>query len=116
MLGHTLMLRASVDRIEGGEVFCRTITQGVGNCGIAAGAEILAFTDAVVLGDLDEYPDARVRVELALGRDGADRLAMIAGNFSMMNRNLDAIGAPVSSGFDDLATEMGVKIPPHLRD
>ncbi len=109
------MLRASIGRIDGAELFCETVTQGVGNCGVAAGEAIRALVDATVLGDIDEYPDARVRAELGLGRDGADRIAMIAGNFSMMNRNLDAIGAPVSAVHDGLAEEMGVEIPDHLR-
>ena len=97
------------------KLFCRTITTGVGNCGVANGDAIRAFVDATVLGDHDEYPDARVRAELALGRDGADRIAMVAGNFSMMNRGLDAIGAPVGSGLDPIAAEMGVVVPAHLR-
>lgn len=109
------MLRASIKRIEGAELFCRTIIDGVGNCGVNDGDVIRALVDATVLRDHDEYPDARVRAELALGRDGADRIAMVAGNFSMMNRGLDAIGAPVSSGLDPIAAEMGVVVPTHLR-
>ncbi len=115
MLAHTSMLRASIKRIEGAELNCRTITEGVGNCGVKNGDAIRALIDATVLGDHDEYPDARVRAELALGRDGADRIAMVAGNFSMMNRSLDAIGAPVGAGLNPLAAEMGVAVPAHLQ-
>ena len=94
---------------------CPTIIDGVGDCGVPSGSAIRAFVDSTSLRDLQEYPDARVRAELALGRDGADRIAMIVGNFSMMNRILDAIGAPVGSRFDDLASEMGVAVPAHLQ-
>ncbi len=110
------MLRASVKKADG-TVDCVPIGTGViiDDCGVPFAREILAFVDAIVLGDLAEYPDARVRVELALGRDGADRVAMIAANFCMMNRLLDSIGAPVDSQHDDLAAEIGVTIPFHLR-
>lgn len=109
------MLRASIDTIEGGELICPTITSGLGNCGVAKGDVIRAFADSVALRDDDEYPDCRVRAEFALGRDGADRIAMVTGNFSMMNRALDAIGAPIDSAMDSLAAEMGTSIPAHLR-
>ncbi len=108
------MLRASIDNTDSEGLFCRTITHGVGRCGVADDDVIFALTDAVVLRDIDEIPDARVRAEFRLGRNGADRITMIAGNFSMMNRNLDAIGAPVYGGFTDLAAEMGLVIPAHL--
>lgn len=109
------MLRASIKTIEGGELICPTITSGLGNCGVAKGDVIRAFTDAVALHDDDEYPDCRVRAEYALGRDGADRVAMVVGNFSMMNRALDAIGAPIDAVMAPLAAEMGTSIPDHLR-
>ena len=74
----------------------------------------MAFTDAVVLGDLDEYPDARAELEREIGSEATDRAALVAGNFSMMNRALDAIGVPVDAGQAGLAAEMGVTIPAHL--
>jgi len=80
------------------------------------GTEGLYVVDASVLRDSDEYPDARVRAELALGRDGADRIAMVAGNFEMMNRLLDAIGTPVGRPLHPLAEEMGLTIPDHLAE
>jgi len=109
------MLRASINTVEGGQLICPTITSGLGNCGVAKGDVIRAFADSVALRDDDEYPDCRVQAEFALGRDGADRIAMVAGNFSMMNRVLDAIGAPIDSDMDSLAAEMGTSIPAHLR-
>lgn len=109
------MLRASIKTIEGGELICPTITSGLGNCGVAKGDVIRAFADAVALRDDDEYPDCRVRAEFALGRDGADRIAMVAGNFSMMNRALDAIGAPIDDRLEPIAAELGTAIPDHLR-
>lgn len=92
----------------------RPVATGCGETRVAHGAELIAFTDAVVLGDLEELSDARAELESATGGDVADRAAMVAGNFSMMNRALDAIGAPIGSGGTAIATELGVEIPVHL--
>jgi hypothetical protein len=40
---------------------------------------------------------------------------MVAANFEMMNRLLDAVGVPVSATTTGLATEMGLVIPDHLQ-
>ena len=108
------MLRASLRKSDR-ELEPRVIVEGCGACGVPAGDDIRALVDACVLRDYDEYPDARVRAELRLGRDVTDRLAMVAGNFEMMNRLLDAIGAPVGTGLDSLAAEMQLTIPAHLQ-
>jgi len=107
------MLRASAQK-QGVDVDLRPVATGVGHTGIAHGREIMAFTDAVVLRDFDELPDARADLESIAGRDFADRAAMVAGNFSMMNRSLDAIGAPIGKHGLPTAALLGVKIPEHL--
>ena len=109
------MLRASVEH-HGGSFATSVVVAGCGDCGVAGADEILALTDAVVMRDNAEYPDARVRAELRFGRDGADRVAMVAANFQMMNRLLDAIGAPISTRLFPLAAEMGLTVPDHLRE
>ncbi|MEM9202189.1 MAG: hypothetical protein AAGC53_11035 [Actinomycetota bacterium] len=109
------MLRASVEHHQG-NLDPRAVTAGCGPCGVDGADEILALTDAVVLRDNAEYPDARVRAELLLGRHGADRIAMVAANFQMMNRLLDAIGAPVPARLFPLAEEMNLTVPDHLRE
>lgn len=108
------MLRASSEH-HGATFDIAVITRGCGACGVDGSDEILALTDAVVLRDHAEYPDARVRAELRFGRNGADRIAMVAATFQMMNRLLDAIGAPVSPHRFALAQEMGLTVPDHLR-
>lgn len=108
------MLRASLRKSDR-ELHPRVIVEGCGTCGVPAGDDIRALVDACVLRDYDEYPDARVRAELRLGRDTTDRLAMVAANFEMMNRLLDAIGAPVGAATAGLAAEMGLVIPDHLQ-
>ncbi len=108
------MLRASVENADGAPVELRPVATGCGDTRVAHGAELIAFTDAVVLGDLEELPDARAALESVAGGDVTDRAAMVAGNFSMMNRALDAIGAPIGSGGTAVAAELGVEIPAHL--
>lgn len=107
------MLRVSLGQNER-DLAPRPIIDGCGDCQVAHADEIMALVDAAVLRDDDEYPDARIRAELALGRAGADRIAMVAGNFEMMNRLLDAIGAPVRRPLHTLAQEMGLHVPDHL--
>ena len=107
------MLRASAQK-SGIEVDLRPIATGVGDTGIPHGREIMAFTDAVVLRDSDELPHARADLETVAGTEFADRAAMVAGNFSMMNRSLDAIGAPVGKHGLPTAALLGVEIPEHL--
>ena len=108
------MLRASITP-TGGTLNPRPIVTGLGDTGVPDGAALVAFTDAVVLRDHEEYLEARGALVAAVGEAGADRAAMVAGNFSMMNRALDAIGAPVDAGHEPLAAEMGLTVPDHLR-
>lgn len=90
------------------------LATGIGDCGVEHGAELLAYVDAVVLRDNDEIGPAREALDAAIGPAAADRAAMVAGNFSMMNRALDAVGAPVDRGYAALAAEMNLSIPDHL--
>jgi len=107
------MLRASLEK-AGGQINLRPIATGTGTTGVRNGREIIEFTDAVVLHDTHEFPQARAALETAAGRNVADRAALVAGNFSMMNRSLDAIGAPIGNGGLATATALGVEIPSHL--
>ena len=107
------MLRASVDH-HGGELQPERIVCGADECGVDGTKEIFALTDAVVLHDTSEYPDARIRAELRFGRDATDRMAMVAANFQQMNRMMDAIGGRVPTSVEPLAAEMGLTIPDHL--
>jgi alkylhydroperoxidase family enzyme len=113
LLDQTSTLRESVDAADG-VLTSRSIVSGCGDPGVEHGAEIIAFVDSIVLFDHDEVDAARDALEQRIGRVAADRVAMVAGNFSMMNRAVDAIGAPVGRGHEELATELGVTIPAHL--
>ena len=113
-----MMLRASIEHPDNHFEVGLTptaILAGSGPTGVAESDAIMAFVDAVVLRDAEEYPGARAALERRIGRPATDRAAMVAGNFSMMNRALDAVGAPVDRASEGLAAEIGVVIPDHLR-
>ncbi|MEQ8841067.1 MAG: alkylhydroperoxidase-related (seleno)protein [Acidimicrobiales bacterium] len=113
LLEHTAMLRAGAS-IGKATLVPGPIVRGVGDTGIHHGAAITAFVDAVVLRDEEEIDGARATLEEALGSASTDRVAMIAGNFSMVSRVLDAVGAPIDPRLAPLAAEMGITIPDHL--
>lgn len=107
------MLRASFEK-SGRKPNLRPIATGLGDTNIPNGREIIEFTDSVVLRDVDEFLTARSTLERATSAQFADRAALVAGNFSMMNRSLDAIGAPIGKHGLPTAAELGVDIPEHL--
>lgn len=82
---------------------------------VPAGSELLAFTDAAILRDLDEMPTARAALLDAAGPEAVVRAAAVAGNFEMMNRLLDATGVTITGRRVALAEELGLRIPDHLR-
>lgn len=81
---------------------------------LPAGSELVAFTDAAVLRDGHEMPEARTALRRAAGEAAVIRAAAVAGNFQMMNRLLDAIGVPVRRSGMRLADELGLTVPDHL--
>ena len=107
------MLRASIATYDQ-ELSPTPIVTGMGDTGVDHGQLLMAFVDAVVLRDTDELEPARTALEHAIGTAATDRAAMVAGNFSMMNRALDAVGAPVDRGLEPIAEEMGLTVPDHL--
>ena len=82
---------------------------------VPAGPELLAFTDAAVLRDDEELPLARQALLDRAGPAAVVRAAAVAGNFEMMNRLLDAVGVAVNRRQADLAAELGLRVPDHLR-
>ena len=78
---------------------------------LAAGRELVAFTDAAVLHDGDEIGPARGALVSAAGPDAAARAATVAGNFSMMNRLLDGIGVGPHPSMLPIGDDLGVQAP-----
>lgn len=82
---------------------------------LSLGRELLAFVDAAVLADADELPVARAVLLERAGPAVVTAVAGVIATFEMMNRILDAIGAPVGGFLVDIAVELDVEIPVHLR-
>jgi alkylhydroperoxidase family enzyme len=81
---------------------------------LPAARELLAFTDAAVLGDTLEIAPARERLRAVVGDAGLVRAASCAGAFQMMNRVLDAVGSPVRPAERATADSLGLAVPGHL--
>ncbi len=113
MLSHAAMLRASSPHFG-----APANLAGIGNAAIDVGvrhsAELLAATDAAVLRDELELPDARAQLVEAVGEAAAVKAFAVAGNFEMMNRLLDALGVGPMGPAVNLAGELGVEIPNHF--
>ncbi len=108
------MLRASADE-TGRSHNLGALVDPVADPLLPAGRELLAFTDAAVLGDVEEMDAARSALLAAAGESAVVRAAAVAGNFQMMNRLLDAVGVRVARSGLDLAAELGLSVPVHLQ-
>lgn len=104
------MLRASSDRL-GHEPQLRGIVDLSVSVNLPLGAELLAFTDAVVLRDTDELSAARARLTDASSTQVVARAAAVAGNFDMMNRLVDAAGIPYDTQYLGVVGELGLEPP-----
>ncbi len=108
------MLRASAED-TGRDHDLQAVVDPMADSLLPAGPELTAFTDAAVLRDPQEMPGARRSLLDVAGEAAVIRAAAVAGNFQMMNRLLDAIGVRVNRGRMDLADELGLTVPAHLR-
>ena len=103
------MLRASA-HTAGIEIDLRSITERAINPNVPAGPQLLDFVDALIQNDLLAIQATRGNLSDVIGPAGAARAALVAGNFEMMNRILDATGVPVPISMGDISTELG--LPP----
>ena len=78
------------------------------------GREILGFVDASVLADTDELPEARGELLDQAGPEVVMSVAGVIATFQLMNRLVDAVGAPIDERFDDFLTDLGLERPEHL--
>ena len=108
------MLRESANA-QGQAVNILAITDPILDPLIPHGPELIAFVDAIVLLDFDELPIARRDLFDAAGPGAVTRAAAVCAGFEGTNRVVDAIGVPVNKRYYDIADELRVTIPPHLR-
>ena len=103
------MLRASAIAADH-PLDLRAVTSNGADPGVPAGRQLLDFADALIDDDHADVDAARRALVDVAGRDGAARAAMVAGNFEMMNRILDATGVPVPVRMGEITAELG--LPP----
>lgn len=108
------MLRESANA-QGQPINVPAVTRPLLGAQLPLGDELLAFTDAITLGDFDELPIARADLMAAAGPAATTRAAAVCANFEATNRVVDAVGVPVNKRFYDIGTELGVEVPDHLR-
>ena len=101
------MLRASSEQ-TGVPLDLRAVADSTIDPLTPLGPELLAFTDALVLRDTDELEPAREDLRLLGGENAVRGAAGVVATFEMMNRILDAIGAPISPRYMD--TEISLAI------
>lgn len=86
-------------------------------CGIRHYQELLAFADALLRQDGPALDHARSTLRREAGDAAVVRAAAVVGNFQMMNRALDALGAQFGAQMRPLmaplAGELGRELPAH---
>jgi hypothetical protein len=108
-----MMLRVSVES-EGGEVNLSALTGGApgAESGVAHGAALVRFAEAVLGDDDAELRLAREALLAALGAEAFVEAAGVVSNFQRMVRIADATGipldAPVAMLTEDLRQELGL--------
>jgi hypothetical protein len=85
--------------------------------GVAHCHELVNFADALLKGEVSSLALAREKLRSVVGDDGVVRAAAVVGNFQMMNRALDTLGAQfgreVTPELIAMAGELGMSVPKH---
>ncbi|MGI9605451.1 MAG: hypothetical protein ACR2P0_04870 [Acidimicrobiales bacterium] len=93
MLSHTLFLRESAAAADIPLDLGSVATGSIPN--IDAGSELLTFTDAMAADAIADVAAERQALVDRVGPQGAEKAVGVAATYQMMNRLLDAVGAPV---------------------
>lgn len=114
-----MVLRASAEA-AGNTVDLTAITDSSRDPGVAAGAELLAFCDALLGADAAALTTARSALVAVLGDTGLVGAAMVAANFSRNDRIANATGIPLEQPFveqsADFRAALGINDYPSARN
>ncbi|MFT5441035.1 MAG: putative homoserine dehydrogenase-like protein [Myxococcota bacterium] len=75
------------------------MNDGTVDSGVSHGAELLAFTDAVMARDASAIAKTRDALEQQLGKDGVVEAAAVITMFNVVDRIADSTGIPIDDGF-----------------
>jgi len=110
------MLRASCES-SNTDIDMRVVVDPDKPCGVPHYRELIAFTDALLARDTKSLEETRARLRSAAGGAAVRRAAAVVGNFQMMNRALDTLGATfgdkLPSRVRELAEQFGIQPPSH---
>ena len=92
---------------QGSHVDLEAITKGAGDevAGVAFGAELIAYADAVVARSTD-VPETRDAVHKSMGDAGVVDAAAVIANFQRMVRIADGTGIPIDGPLDVLSADI----------
>ena len=106
-----MLLRESGQK-KGTPVTMKALTDPNVDSGVPDGDVLIAFTNAVAGTDRAVLDDARAALEARMGPNATAEAAIIAANFSMLDRIANAIGIPMEGPFvegtADFREEVGI--------
>ncbi len=110
------MLRASCEANDIEFQLASIVDNKFGN-GVSHYQELLDFADALLKGEKVALDAAREQLCRMVGDDGVVRAAAVIGNFQMMNRALDTLGArfgkEITPELVAMARELSISVPGH---
>jgi hypothetical protein len=87
--------------------------------GVAHYHELINFADSLLKRESGPLDKAREQLRNVMGDDGVIRAAAVVGNFQMMNRALDTLGAKFGKELTpeliEMANELSMRIPEHWK-
>jgi hypothetical protein len=97
--------------MNGTTVDVSAVKDGEADSGVEFGAELLAFSDAVMARNTAAIETTRDSVAEALGADGVVDTAAVIAMFNVVDRIADATGIPIDDGFThDLRYAIGSEL------
>ena len=97
--------------MSGAEIDLSAVRGEEVDSGVAAGAELLAYTDAVMANDVEAIARTRDAVEASLGKAAVADAAAVIAMFNIVDRVADATGIPIDDGFTrDLRYTIGSEL------
>jgi hypothetical protein len=97
--------------MSGTEVDLAAVNDGTVESGVAYGAELLAYTDAVMSRDAEAIAKTRDDLGAKVGDRGVVDTAAVISMFNVVDRVADATGIPIDDGFTrDLRYSIGAEL------
>lgn len=83
---------------------------GASDGGVAHGRLLVAFSEAVMLGDPDAITETRAALEAAIGAAGVVDTAAVIAMFNIVDRIADATGIPIDEPMGEFRYGVGEEL------